>query len=66
MKGKRGENLEEVKKANNIGVVNGGQEIDLAIQTCLEARVEFGEEDLLHRHVIAGWWSLLRSPHGGE
>ena len=45
--------------------VDRGQEIDLAVQTGLKARDEFGEEDLLHRHLLAAT-SVLRPPHRWE
>lgn len=54
-----------MKKVNNIGLVNRGQKIDLTVQGRFEARVEFGEKDLLHSHMLTTG-SLFSFSYCGE
>lgn len=51
-------NLEDMKKANDVGVANRRQEVDLTVQGGLEVTVEFGEIDLLQSHYFTATFLL--------
>lgn len=55
--------LDDVDEADDVGVADGGEEADLAVEAVAEARGEAGEPHLLHSHGRAGGPGD-RSPHG--
>lgn len=55
--------LDDVDEADDVGVADGGEEADLAVEAVAEARGEAGEQHLLHSHGRAGGPGDC-SPHG--
>jgi hypothetical protein len=55
--------LDNVNEADDVGVADGGEEADLAVEAVAEARGEAGEPHLLHSHGRASA-PRDRSPHG--
>ena len=55
--------LDDVDEADDVGVADGGEEANLAVEAVAEASREAGEPHLLHCHGRAGG-PRDRSPHG--
>ena len=55
--------LDDVDEADDVGVFDGDEEADLAVEAVAEARWEAGEPHLLHSHRRASA-PRDRSPHG--
>lgn len=56
----------DVEEANDVGVVDGGEEVELAVQAGPEMAIETGEMNLLHRHNLIAIDDVLGLPHCRE
>uniref|UniRef100_A0A803PCK5 Uncharacterized protein n=1 Tax=Cannabis sativa TaxID=3483 RepID=A0A803PCK5_CANSA len=58
--------MENVEEADDVGMVDGGQEIELAVEAAAHVwSIEVGEVDKLHRRLVS-IDDVLRLPYCGE